>query len=107
VSYPIDDARDPETGVVMFYWVSRDSHPRTGELQPYVDLWWVRPTRYRYAQAYKDPALVGAAWRSLTRDEGGSIVLVGHAGRHTIDACVKWCKTLPETDRELLVVGRP
>ena len=107
MSYPVDDARDPETGAVIFYWVSRDSHPRTGELQDVVDLWWSRPKRYRYADAYKDPTLKGAAWRSLTRDDRGEIKLYGHAGRHTIAACAKWCGTLPETDLELIVVGRP
>lgn len=107
MAYPVDDARDPETGTVMFFWVSRDSHPRTGALEPVVDLWFVRPNRYRYSRIHKDVTMQGACWRSLERNDKGSISLVGHHGRFTLEACRKWCGTIPETDLELIVVGRP
>lgn len=104
MAYPEDSAVDPATNTIEWFWVSRDSHPRTGVPEPVVDLWYVRPDRYNYADVYADPSLAGAAWRTPSSDE--TLGLVGHQGRYTIEQCLKWCHTIPDDDRQLLVVGR-
>ena len=105
MKYPDDTAVNPENNTIDFFWVSRDSHPRTGALEPVVDLWYIKPDRERYSTTHDDPTLAGARWHTFDRSENGA-TLVGHKGRYTLEQCIKWCGTLPETDRELLCVGR-
>lgn len=97
MSFPDHTSVDPSTNAIQFYWVSRDRKP-DGALSDTCDLWFVRPIREKIG----DKAVV---WH--TRDVApDGVTLVGHYGVYTVDAVLQWCRTVPETDIELLVVGR-
>ena len=98
MSYPDTTSVDPVSGNITFYWVSRDSDPETGELMSTCDLWSIRPIRE--AKGSK-----GYWWHTLDVSPDG-VTLVGREGCFSLDAVRLWCGTVPETDRELLVVGR-
>ena len=89
---------DPVTKQPTYYWVSRDSHETTGELSEFCHLWCVKPMRRSMGS--------GCRWTTIDVTPEGE-TLAGFQGVYTLDAVKKWCNTLPETDRELLVVGRP
>lgn len=95
--YPDETSIDPATGKPTFYWVSRDSDEVTGELKGVCDLWTTRPMRLRRGR--------GVLWHTLDVSPDG-VTMVGRVGAYTVAAIREWCLTIPETDIELLVVGR-
>jgi hypothetical protein len=97
--FPAETSIDPSTNEPAFYWCSRDSS-EDGKLKDACDLWTTRPMRKRRGD--------GAYWHTLDVTPPDSLKMVGYVGRYTLEAIRAWTNThtIPETDIELLVVGR-
>lgn len=76
-------------------WITRDSNTE-GVLDNSCDLWLVRPIRHRL------DCVTGAAWLPDEEHDMRQVYL----GSYTLSAVLRWCRVLPDTDRECIAVGR-
>jgi hypothetical protein len=89
---------DPQTNQPQWYWISRNRDADTGEMVDYCDLWVVRPIHH--------PDGAGGTWdtRDVTPEDAKQHY--GWYRRCALKDVLEWCYTLPDDDRQLLVVGR-
>jgi hypothetical protein len=98
MAHDTECSTDPQTNQPQWYWVSRDRSPTTGELVDYCDLWFVKPMHHLSGD--------GAVWDTRDVTPEGAQQYYGWYARYALKDIVKWCYTIPDNDRQLLVVGR-
>lgn len=75
--------------IVWTYWVSRDSI--RGQLVPTCSIWWIKPVRkVRRGRC--------TTWTDADENQPGRF------GDYTLDETRGFCRTVPDTDLELIVV---